>query len=202
MRISEKINKKNSFNRKFSSTLLSFKMATFNSDTKIWEGPNIPYNFTHNTSIGAEILKKLSETPERVLNICHDDETSMTCHETKLSSIRVAQNLKKLGFGKGDVIGFVCSNSTYLPAVLYGSLMIGAPINPLDQAFKKDDIKHMFEQTNPKLVICDRDVYETVKLSLDEMKNEAMIITLREAINGVKFVDELLSATGSEDTFE
>jgi acyl-coenzyme A synthetase/AMP-(fatty) acid ligase len=177
-------------------------MATFSAETKIWEGPNSAYIFEHNTSIGKELLQKLSETPERVLNICHDDETSMTCHETKLASIRVAQNLQQLGYKKGDVFGFMCSNSTYLPAVLYGSLMIGAVVNPLDIGFKKDDIKHMYEITNPKLVLCDSNVYETVKLSLDEMQNKAKIITLRESISGVTFVDELLKSTGCEDLFE
>lgn len=177
-------------------------MATFDSDTKVWEGLNIPYTFTHDTSIGAEILKKLEETPERVLNICHDDETSMTCNETRLSSIRIAQNITRLGFQQGDVVGIMCSNSTFLPSVVYGCLSIGLPINPLDTGFKKDDVKHIFEQTKPKLVICDSDVYETVKLSLDEMGNDATIITMREPINGVTYIDELLSATEVEDLFE
>lgn len=177
-------------------------MATFDSETRVWEGLNIPYPFSHNTSIGAEILKKLEQTPERILNICHDDETSMTCNETRLASIRIAQNLTGLGLQKGDVVGIMCCNSTFLPCVVYGCLMIGAPINPLDTGFKKDDIKHMFEQTQPKLVICDADVYETVKLSLNEMGSNAMIITMREPVNGVKFVDELLSSTDVEDLFE
>lgn len=177
-------------------------MAAFISDVNVWNGLELPYKYNRNTSVGAEILKRLSETPERILSICYDDETSMTCNETRMSSIRIAQNLGALGFEAGDVVGIICSNSTYLPAVVYGCLMIGMPINPLDIGFKKDDIKHMFEQTMPKLVICDFNVYETVKLSLDEMKNDALIITMREPINGVKFVDELLSSTEVEDLFE
>jgi 4-coumarate--CoA ligase len=177
-------------------------MATFNSSSKIWEGPKISHQFSHHTSIGAEILKKLKLTPERVLNICHDDESSMTCEETRIASIRVAQNLTTIGIGKGDVIGVMCSNSTKLPAVIYGCLLIGAPINPLDVGFKKDDITHMFQQTQPKLVFCDANVYETVKISLDEMNNNATIVTLRESITGVKFVNELICETGSEELFE
>lgn len=177
-------------------------MATFDSTTNIWEGPSVSYQFSHNTSIGAEILKKLAETPQRILHICHDDGISMTSEETRIASIRVAQNLTKLGIQKGDIIGFICGNSTKLPALIYACLLIGAPINPLDNGFKKDDIKHMFEQTTPKLVFCDSDVYETVQLSLDEMKSDAIIITLRKSITGVRYVDELLSETGSEEHFE
>lgn len=177
-------------------------MATFNSTTKVWEGPRIAHPFPINTSIGAEILKKLAATPQRVLDICHDDDTSMTCEDTRMASIRIAQNLTALGIKKGDVIGFICSNSTNLPALIYGCLLIGAPINPLDVGFKKDDIKHLFEQTTPKLVFCDSEFFETVQLSLDELKNDALIITLRESRTGVRFVNELLSETGREEFFE
>lgn len=177
-------------------------MATFNSETKIWEGPKAEYNFAPDTSIGAELLKKLAETPDRVLHVCHDDEISMTCEETRIASIRVAQNLTNLGFKQGDVFGFICRNGSKLPATIYGSIYIGAPINPLDVAFKKDDIKHMFGQTKPKLVFCDGDVYDTVKLALDELKNKAMIITFRNQIDGVSYIEELFSPTGKEDSFE
>lgn len=177
-------------------------MATFNSETKIWNGPKVEYNFAPDTSIGVELLKKLAVTPDRVLHICHDDGISMTCEETRIASIRVAQNLTKLGFKSGDVFGFICRNGSKLPATIYGSIYIGTPINPLDVAFKKDDIKHMFGQTKPKLVFCDADVYETTKLALDELENDATVITLREKIDGVMNIEELLAPTGIEDSFE
>lgn len=178
------------------------KMATFDSSTKIWEGPKISHQFNLHTSIGGEVLKKLAETPQRILHICHDEEISMTCEATRIASIRVAQNLTRLGIKKGDVIGFMCTNSIKLPELIYGCFLIGAPVNPLDIGFKKDDIKHMFEVTIPKLVFCDSAVYETVKLSLDEINSNATIITLREPITGVHYVDSLLAETGNEEFFE
>lgn len=184
------------------SFVQTFDMATFNSDTKIWDGPKVEYNFAPDTSIGAELLKKLSETPDRILHICHDDGISMTCEETRVASIRVAQNLKNLGFKKGDVFGFICRNGSKLPVTIYGSIFIGAPINPLDVAFKKDDIKHMFGQTKPKLVFCDADVYDTVKLALNELENDAMIITFRDRVENAHYIEELFAPTGNEDSFE
>lgn len=176
-------------------------MATFDSETKIWAGPKVPYEFASDTSIGAELLKNLALTPERVLHISHDEGMSMTCEETRLASIRVAQNLTKLGFKRGDIFGFICRNGLKLPPTLYGSILIGAPINPLDAGFKKDDIKHMFKQTKPKLVFCDADVYETAKSALNELDNDAMFITLGNEIDGVSYVEELFAPTGSEDSF-
>ncbi|CRK97985.1 CLUMA_CG011357, isoform A [Clunio marinus] len=177
-------------------------MATFDSERKIWQGPKIPFKFPTNASIGVEILKKLKETPDRTMIISHDDGITMTCEEARIASIRVAQNLTKLGFKKGDVIGFICRNGIRLPPTIYGALLIGAPINPLDAGFKKDDIKHMFAQTQPKLVFCDADVYETTKQALNELDNNAVVMTHREKIEGVVYVDELLAPTGNEDSFE
>lgn len=175
--------------------------SVFNKDLKIWQGPKIPYEFDSDTSIGAELLKSLKSTPERILHICHDDDSSMSCEVTRISTINIAQNLMNLGFKPGDVIGFICRNSTQLPASIYASILIGGAINPLDVAFKKEDIVQMFKQTQPKLVFCDADVYEKTKLALDELENRATIVTLRDKIDGVSNIEDLLSATGNEHEF-
>lgn len=173
----------------------------FNAETKTWEGPKVPYGFASDTSIGAEILKKLAETPDRILHKCHDDGVAMSCEETRIASIRIAQNLKKLGFKSGDVFSFICRNGSSLPPTLYASFLIGAPINPLDAGFKKDDITHMLKQTKPKLVFADADVYETTKISLNEIEDDAMIVTLRGKIEGVSNIEDLLAPTGNEESF-
>lgn len=177
-------------------------MATFDPETRIWGGPRVPYSFADDASIGAELLKKLAETPDRVLHICHDDGISMTCEQTRIASIRAAQNLTKLGFKQGDVFGFICRNGSNLPPALYGSILIGAPINPLDAAFKIDGIKHIFAITKPKLVFCDAEVYQTTRLALDELGNDAKIIALKEKVEGAMFIEELLAPTGCEDSFK
>lgn len=177
-------------------------MTTFDQATKVWKGPDVPYEFASDSTIGAEVLKKLAETPERTLHISHDDGISMTCEQTRIASIRVAQNLTNLGFKAGDVFGFICRNGINLPATLYGSILIGAPVNPLDIGFKKDDMRQMFEQTNPKLVFCDAEVHEITKTALRELGNESMLITLNGKIDGVMNIEELMKPTGTEDTFE
>lgn len=177
-------------------------MATFNKVTKTWEGPKVPYGFARDSSIGAEVLKTLAETPKRVLQICADDGIHLTCEETRITAIRVAQNLTTLGYKAGDVFGFICQNGSTLPPLLYGSLLIGAAINPLDAGFKKDDIKQMFAQTKPRLVFCDAGVFNTAKQALEEIDNDAKIITLHAKIQNITFAGDLFTPTGSEGTFE
>lgn len=177
-------------------------MATFNSETKIWDGPKVAYNFELDTSIGAELLKKLAATPDRVLQISHEDGIALTCKQARIASIRVAQHLNKLGYTRGDVFAFICRNGTDLLPTLYGSFLIGAAVNPLDAGFKKDDIKHICSQTKPKLVFCDGEAYETTTAALDELGIDAKVITLRSKVSGATFIEDLLTPTGNEDSYE
>lgn len=176
------------------------EMATgvFNANTKIWTGDVGAYRYPMDIYLGEKLLEALDETPERVIQINHEDGTSQTCQEVKLASIRVAQNLQRLGIQSDDVIGFVCRNSSTVLALIYGCALIGAPINPLHVSFTKDKIRHMFRQTKPVLVFCDHDLFDTTKQALLEMKSSAMIFTLLKKLPVVPFVNELLIPTGSE----
>jgi 4-coumarate--CoA ligase len=172
--------------------------GTFNQSTKIWTGDVGAYRYPMDIYLGEKLLEAFDQTPDRILQINHEEGTSQTCQEVKLASIRVAQNLRRLGIQSDDVIGFVCRNSSTVNSLIYGCVLIGAPINPLHVSFTKDKIRHMFRQTKPVLVFCDHDVFETTKEALLEMKSSAMIFTLLKKIPVVPFVNELLIPTGSE----
>jgi 4-coumarate--CoA ligase len=172
--------------------------GTFNQSSKIWTGDVGAYRYPLDIYLGEKLFEALDETPDRIIQINHEEGTSQTCQEVKLASIRVAQNLRRLGIQSDDVIGFVCRNSSTVLALIYGCVLIGAPINPLHVSFAKDKIRHMFRQTKPVLVFCDHDLFETIKEALLEMKSSAMIFTLLKKIPVVPFVNELLIPTGSE----
>lgn len=175
--------------------------GSFNSRTKIWTGDAAGYRHSLDTYIGEKLLESLDETPERTLQINHDEGGKLTCSEAKMSSIRVAQNLTRLGIKEDDVIGFICRNSGNVMPLIYGCTLIGAPVNPLHVSLPKESIKNMFSKTKPKLVFVDHDLFETTKEALREIKNNAMIFTLQKKIPVVPFVTELLVPTGSEARF-
>lgn len=179
-------------------------MATgnYNPRTKVWSGDVGPYLYPLDTFFGEKLLRALDKTPERVLQINHDDKGQLTCKEAKMSSIRVAQNLQRLGIKADDVIGFICRSSNIIVPLIFGCTLIGAPVNPLHVSHTKEDIKHMFSKTRPKLVFCDHDVFNTTKEALQEIKNNAMIFTLLKKIPVVPYVNELLVPTGSEYHFK
>lgn len=163
-----------------SDILFKKKMSYFNPESKVWEAPKVSYPFTLDTFMGDEILKKLKETPKRVVQIFHDESTELTCDELSLKSIRVAQNLTKFGVKADDVVGIICSHSHQLTFLLTACILIGAPVNPLDLFLSKYDIKHMFRQTVPKIVVCDLKVSQKVQEALNELNSEAKIFVMKE----------------------
>ncbi len=125
----------------------------------------------------------------------------MTRRETRELTINVARNLVKMNVKPNDVIGIICRNSKYLPVLLYGCIVVGAPVNPLDNSFDSQHIKHIFGQTKPSIVFCDAEVYQSTKTTLEELKNDAIVFTLREKIDGVPFIEQLLKPTDEKSDF-
>lgn len=175
------------------------RMTTFDEINKIWKAPSASYPRPLDNYFGEELLAFLKESPDSILQISHDEKYSMTRREARELTINVARNLMKLSVKPNDVIGVICRNSKYLPVILYGCIVVGAPINPLDNSFDSEHIKHVFGQTKPTLVFCDPEVYQTTKMVLDELGNEAKVFTLREEITDVPFVTELLQSSDDDE---
>lgn len=176
--------------------------GTYNSRTKIWTGNTGEYKLSLDIYYGEKLLEALDETPDRVIQINHEETGQWTCSEVKMASIRIAQNLQRLGIKSDDVIGFVCRNSGNILPLIYGCSLIGAPVNALHVSFPLDKIKEMFSKTKPKLVFCDHDLFERTKQALHEIRNNAMIFTVIKKIPVVPYVNELLVPTGSEYHFK
>lgn len=107
----------------------------YDSTTKTWSGPNIPLMSSKKQSLGQFLLNGLEKSKKKVLQIHHDTGIQLTGEEIHLQSIRVAQNLRRLGFKKGDVITVISRNVTELVVLVTGSFLIGVALNPLDPSF-------------------------------------------------------------------
>jgi acyl-CoA synthetase (AMP-forming)/AMP-acid ligase II len=173
-------------------------MGTFNSNSKIWTNTVNSYSYPLDLFYGEKLLCALDETPDRILQINHEEGTSHSCEEIKISSIRVAQNLQRLGIETDNVIGLICRNSSIVISLIFGCVLIGAPVNPLHINFNKSKIQEIFEQTKPVLVFCDFDLFEITKNALKDINSNAIIYTLLKKVPFVPFINELLIPTGSE----
>jgi 4-coumarate--CoA ligase len=177
-------------------------MASYNVQEKVWEGIKFPYRFPMDTFMGEEILRRLKEAPERVAQVVLETNKEVTYEELRISSVRIAQNLMKIGITHDDVVGVICKTSNEMSFFLTACVLIGAPMNPLDLSFTKDDIKHLFGQTQPKLVICDIEAFDKTREALKELELAAKIFVTSDAkIDGAGNLIDLMTPTGNEDDF-
>lgn len=172
--------------------------SRFNSVTKVWSGLKLPYTIPVDVHISELVLESLKKTPERIVQINYDDGSEMTCEELRMKIIRFAKNLKLVGIQENDVVGIICSNSPNLMAYVNGIMQLGAIVNPMFVGHSSDDLINMFKQTEPKLIICDAEIYERVKEVMKELQSDSPIYTTLTQISGVPFVDELFQETGNE----
>lgn len=52
-----------------------------------------------------------------------------------MKTIRAAEHLHKMGYGKNDIIGIVAKNHHHLAPIVFASFAIAAPISPMDPNF-------------------------------------------------------------------
>lgn len=176
-------------------------MSSFDPVEKLWRGPAIPYPFPKDVYMGEKLLEILEKSPESILTISHEENYSMTRGEARRLSINFARNLMKLGIQPDDVVGVICRNSNNLTVIVYGCMIVGAPINPLEVSFSREDIVQLFDQTKPKLVFCDSDIFWTVKKAMDDLQSDARIFTVLDKIPGAPHVTKLLESSESNEMF-
>ncbi|XP_039432015.1 uncharacterized protein LOC120414768 [Culex pipiens pallens] len=176
--------------------------STYDRETKVWSGPHKPSILNPEASFGQTLLAILSLNPDRVIQIDVDTGRSMTCGEMRLRAIRAAQNLTALGLGKGDMVSMACANSENLVPMVLGLLINGMPFNSLSPEFGLDDVAHMMEITQPKLVFCDVSNYELTMRAVDlVVKNKPLVYVFECESMNVNKAEDLLKETGRELMF-
>ncbi|XP_055643208.1 uncharacterized protein LOC129779643 [Toxorhynchites rutilus septentrionalis] len=178
-------------------------MAKFDEVSKLWYGSSTPGVLNPRTNLGQVILNLLSRCPDRVIQINADDGSEMTCAEMSRRIVRVALNLKRLGYHRGDQVSLVCANSENVVPVFVGCVAIGLTVNPLAPVFNKDDLAHMMRQTQSSVVFCDEANYgvveQAVRLAID---GSPEVFVMGASEWSAKSIDELLRPAEDEDGFK
>lgn len=125
----------------------------------------------------------------------------MTNEEIRLKTIRAAQNLLKIGYRDGDIIGIIARNSHHLAPIVFAALSIGCPITTLDTSWTTQEIVHIFGKIKPKVVFCDEENVRTVKDSMDHLVLKAKLFTFGNETKLSRSVDDLFVTTKKEDEF-
>lgn len=133
--------------------------------------------------------------------ISHNNGIQLTNGEIRIKTIRAAQNITKLGLIPDDVIGIAATNNEYLAPIVFASMAIGCPVNPLDPTFGTAEMTHMFGITKPKLIFCDVENLSAVRACTKELKINPMIVTFGQKTEYSLPVNDLFIETRNEDDF-
>ena len=176
--------------------------SEFNPETNVWKGVQTPYPIPMEMHLSELVINTLKQSPKHVAQISYDEDSEMTCEDLRVKIIRVAQNLKKLGIKENDVIGFVSDKSLDQMAFVNGILQLGAVVNAMSPSHGKDDLIKMFRNTEPKIMICNAEIYDKIKAVLTELQNNIPIFTTFGKVADVASVNNLLKPTGQEDDYQ
>jgi len=176
--------------------------TTFDASAKIWRGRKQPITYDEKQTLGKVVLASLKKQPNHIAQICHHNGKQYTNQDIITYSIRVAQYLDKIGLKEDDIIGVCAANSDFLAPVFFGAMLQGCIISTLDPSFEKDGIKHTYSTTKPKLLFCDGAIYSRVKEALKEIPLDIDIYTMKDHIEGVPKVTDMLKETKEEKNFK
>lgn len=160
------------------------KMFSYDSQSKVLSGFEIPPFYHPNVGVGQVIIHYLQREPGKVVQTCYDDGVELTAGEVAKLATRIAGNIVREGFEVGDVIGLVVKNTTYVAPLVLGCLLAGCPISSLDPTFDATEVANMFSQTKPKLVFCDHDNRDVVCEAMQRCGNNNEVLTVDVKLNG------------------
>lgn len=177
--------------------------SKYDGATKIWHGPQIPYRYPMDVMFGDILLEKLMKSPNRILQICADDESTLSCEQLRISSIRVAQHLQKIGIQEDDVVGLITHHSHFATCFITGCIVVGAIVNPLDGQMSENDMRHVFNESKPKVIICDDEAIPKLQKALQLVDfNYRIYSATKGSSNFYLKAENFLRPTGDESNFK
>ncbi|XP_036330452.1 4-coumarate--CoA ligase 1-like [Rhagoletis pomonella] len=173
--------------------------CSYDEKERIWCNAIQSPTYDFNCSLGKIIYNNLKNFPKKICQVSDIDGLEVTNAEMLSWSIRLARHFKKLGLRHNNVIGIVAKNSTYTSAVAVGCFMNCTPFHAVNGGLDADTIQQLFENTAPKIIFCDGDVYEKIHGATRSLR--PLLYTLTNHIDGVAKVEDLLVPTPNEDLY-
>ncbi|XP_029711464.1 uncharacterized protein LOC109406984 [Aedes albopictus] len=175
----------------------------YDSTTKIWRGTNMQPIYNPNQTLGALMIATLNHNPQQIAQISADTGVRVTCGEMRLRTIRAAQNLARMGYGKGNIFTMAVRNEETVAPVLFACFALGIPVNLLDASFQRDDLSHMLNTVRPQVIFCDQDTWPEMAaaVKMTKLQTDDVFIFGDTGVEGYRHANELLVATGKEDVF-
>ena len=176
-------------------------MYHYNAEEKEWSGIRMPSILNPKQNLGPLILNMLERRSSKIAQISADTGVTLTCGEIRLRTVRVAQNLTKMGFKKGDMVSLAVKNHENVAPILFGCFCIGTPMNGLDAKFNEEELHRMLGSIQPKLIICEQENLGLIQKVTGDIHIDPKFMVYGPPKDGVASVDDLFVPTGNEHTY-
>lgn len=196
---------------------------TFDEKQKLWTSVDTPPHFNQNVSLGQVMLNSLKSHGTRVAQvrfltcprrritstfyqfpppqISADSDITLRYDQLLSRSIRVAQNLRQLGYRKGQMFGFSARNSQHVAPIIFAAWYLGCPVMAIDDSFGKKEFTNMLKITRPILIFSDIKLYGIIRECLDDLGMKTKIFTIGGQIGSSRAIEELLAENDAEGVF-
>ncbi|KAJ6636078.1 Membrane-bound alkaline phosphatase, partial [Pseudolycoriella hygida] len=170
----------------------------FDPEKRQWNGVNTKSDFNPNTSLGNVIMNSLQVYSSKVALICANSGKTTTFDEIYKLTICAAQNLRKLGFVKGQVILFLTNNSVETVPLLFAALYLGCQISSLPTICSKVEFQYFCTIFSPHYIFCDLELQPMLQECSNNIKSKAKYFTFDGQSDTSIAVDTLFHKNASE----
>ncbi|XP_017070676.1 luciferin 4-monooxygenase-like [Drosophila eugracilis] len=164
---------------------------TYDDDLKIWSGGERQSLFSPDLSIGEIIFQEMERHPKHIAQISVTENIELKREELLMNAKRVASYMRQIGLTQDDIVGIMGRYTAHLTAVAYACFFNGTPFHALHNAFEESTIEHLFGITKPRLIFCDGDEHEKVKVATRNL--QVKIVTMRNHPKGSLRIQDIMT---------
>ncbi|KAK4884439.1 hypothetical protein RN001_000710 [Aquatica leii] len=162
-------------------------------DEFVISGPKKAYTVTFD-SLGKYLFGCLKKrNSDQVFGVDVSLNQTVTCGSLLEKSVKLSIALKKMSLTKKDVVALICENTLNSFACLLALTYIGVPANLINFLYTFRELKHVFNISKPKCVICPQSNLANVLSLKKELKFIEYIILLDKPEECVKDVEDVES---------
>lgn len=172
------------------------KPDSYNAEEKVWSGRKVSPLFHPDASVGNVLEFVMKQHYSQVAQIFEPTGESWTFEKLHKTSMTIARNLAKFNLTQDDIIGIYASNTPYVAPLTIAAFLAGIPISTLDPSIDEAGVQRIYNITKPKVVFCDKAIYEMIDKAISELEFECHVFVLDE-VKGSGTIGEFLQ--GSED---
>ncbi|XP_055840520.1 uncharacterized protein LOC129908195 [Episyrphus balteatus] len=172
----------------------------YNEIEKVWSTPDLDIE---HRGLGEAILRNLKEdNQDRIFEVFYDKRIALKVGDVRQQTIKVAQNLQRIGLKKGDTVVIYSMLNEKITPISFGCFTIGAPVNYFETHFEGDDINEFLEKIDPVLIVFEETYRSALftAISNSNLPNLKHILSLDSVSPSIEEV--LFQDCGSIDTFE